>query len=54
MPKVDVYDIKGKKVSDTEQSDKNKTKEKFRIRHLEILSAMNMRSKRILWKKKSI
>jgi len=29
-------------------------KEKFRIRHLEILSAMNMRSKRILWKKKSI
>ena len=24
------------------------------VRHIEILSAMNMRSKRILWKKKSI
>ena len=41
----------------TEQSDKNREKIRIRhhtARHIEILSAMKMRSKEIRWKKKSI
>ena len=41
----------------TEQSDKNREKNIIRhhtVRHIEILSAMKMRSKEIRWKKKSI